>query len=54
MVVASNSRVRRYWQDNIRFLDRNIPLGFIDADKVPNLNRYPIVKKVNQTMWELQ
>lgn len=44
---------QRFWEQNILFGVNNIPRGFLDANKVPNLDRYPLALKLNQAMWEL-
>jgi hypothetical protein len=52
-VVPRNERERRFWQANIEFGDRNIPRGFIDANKIPNFSRYHAAQQINQSMWML-
>lgn len=44
---------RKLWDENIVFGERNIPLGFFDTNKVPNLARYEVIQRVNQSMWAL-
>jgi hypothetical protein len=44
---------RDLWEENLAFGERNIPHGFFDPNKVPNFDRYPVVRQVNQSMWAL-
>jgi hypothetical protein len=39
-----------YWKENLEFAKRNAPLGFLDANKVPTLNRYPAAQRLNNSM----
>lgn len=43
----------RLWQDNVEFGNRNIPKGFFDAWKIPNVSRYRVTREINQAMWKL-
>jgi len=52
-VVPRTIYERRFWDENIAFGERNIPRGFFDANKVPNLARYEVIQRVNQSMWDL-
>ena len=44
---------RRFWPSNLEFGERNIPKGFLDANKIPLLDRYPIARGCAQTMYLL-
>jgi hypothetical protein len=53
VVVPRNPREQKFWDDNLEFGHRNLPKGFLDANKVPNFDRYPVAQRVNHTMWVL-
>ena len=52
-VVPRTPRERAFWDENVAFGKRNIPRGFFDGSKVPNLDRYVVVQQINQSMWAL-
>jgi hypothetical protein len=52
--VARSAREASYWSENIDFGKRNAPRGFLDPNKVPNFDRYPIAKVISQSMWTLK
>jgi len=52
-VSPRNDRERAYWDENLSFFKRNLPYGFIDSAKLPTFNRYPLVQKIQNAMWEL-
>lgn len=54
LVKPRNETERGYWIGNREFGRNNLPLGFFDANKLPNLNRYRVVQRVNDTMWRLK
>ena len=54
VVSPQNERQRRLWPENLKFGERNLPLGFFDVDKLPTFNRYPLVQIVQNTMWALR
>jgi hypothetical protein len=43
-----------YWDQNIKVGQRSISNSFLDANKIPNLGRYPVAQDLNQAMWELK
>lgn len=53
VVTPRNQSERGHWDENLAFGERNIPRGFFDPNKVPNFDRYPVVQKINQSMWAL-
>jgi len=53
-VQPRHQREQALWDQNILFGLRNIPKGFLNADKIPTLNRYPVVQNLNQAMWQLK
>jgi hypothetical protein len=53
IVVPRSEHERILWEANIEFGERNIPRGFIDANKIPNFDRYNAAQQVNQSMWVL-
>jgi hypothetical protein len=50
-VSPRNAREQAFWESNIEFGKRNLPLGFFDADKLPYLDRYPAAQHLGQAMW---
>jgi len=54
VVKPQNETEGGYWIENKEFGRRNLPLGFFDANKLPNLDRYRVVQRVNSTMWRLK
>jgi len=52
-VTPRTQHERDLWDANMAFGERNIPRGFIDPNKVPNFDRYPVVQEVNQSMWAI-
>lgn len=53
VVKPKNANQEKYWPNNINFGLHNIPKGFFDPDKIPNLDRYPLAKEVSGAMWRL-
>lgn len=53
-VSPRNSIEQGYWTENIKLVERNINFGFMDANKLPTLERYPLAQKLNHTMWALR
>ena len=54
VALERNARIiSKYWDQNIEFGERNLPLGFFDASKLPTFDRYPVVQQIQQTMWAL-
>jgi hypothetical protein len=54
IVNPQNDRQRYLWPENLKFGERNLPLGFFDVNKLPTLDRYPLVKNIQNTMWALR
>jgi hypothetical protein len=52
-VVPKSEIEKLMWGANIEFGERNIPLGFFDTKKIPNNNQYPLVQKINDSLWRL-
>jgi len=52
-VHPRHNRERMFWDENLRHGRRNLQLGFIDPAKLPTFDRYPLVQKIQQTMWVL-
>lgn len=53
-VQPRNQTEQKYWDDNISFGLRNVRKGFLNSDKIPTLNRYPVAQTLNQAMWQLK
>ena len=54
VVSPRNQTEQHYWTENIKFAGRNIGLGFMDANKLPTLNQYPLAQRLNHTIWALR
>ena len=54
IVHPRDSKERELWDENIRRVPDNLARGFIDANKVPTWDRYPIAQTVGQAMWLLK
>ena len=52
-VAPRTEQERQIWEENIAFGDRNLPRGFIDPNKIPNFQRYPLAQEISQCMWML-
>ena len=48
-----NDREAGFWADNNARGPQLLARGFIDQKMIPNLERYPITKKLSQGMWLL-
>ena len=48
-----SDRERGFWKANLEFGERNIPRGFLDGAKVPNLDKYAVAQEINDAMWAL-
>ncbi len=48
-----NEREKSFWNDNTSNLPRNLALGFIDINKLPNIDACPMAKNINNSMWML-
>jgi hypothetical protein len=53
VVVPSNPREKKFWDGNLSLCPNTVIRGFIDADKIPRLDRYPIVQTIGQAMFLL-
>ena len=54
LVHPRNDREKKFWDENLRFGENNLPLGFFDANKIPTFDRYPLVQRIQNTMWALR
>ena len=54
VVLPRNPTEHNYWTENMKFAEKNIRLGFLDANKLPTLKQYPLAQKINNTMWALR
>ena len=53
-VLPQNPNEMRVWLENIKYLDKKIPSGFIQLKLLPYNNTYPLVKKCYDTLWILK
>lgn len=53
-VNPRNDQERSYWNSNLEFGRRNIPKGFMDPNKIPLWDRYPIAQRVLHSCWLLR
>lgn len=54
VVLPRNPTEQYYWIENMKFAEKNIGLGFMDANKLPTLKQYPLAQKLNNTIWALR
>lgn len=54
LVQPRNETEKKYWLDNTKRGDSNIQRGFLDSSIVPNLEEYPTIKDIAQSMWLLK
>lgn len=52
-ITARNAKENKYWLDNNRRIPINISRGFIDTNRIPNLDPYPCTRRINQAMFLL-
>ncbi len=52
-IKPQNVKQENLWPENLKFAERNLPLGFFDVNKLPALDRYPLVQNIQNTMWVL-
>ena len=48
-----NERERAFWDQNLELGDKHLSLGFFDVNKIPTFDRYPLVQRIQDTMWAL-
>ena len=54
-IIPNTDRKRLFWEENVKFLERNLPYGFIDVNKVPYIKeRYPYCQYLGNLMWRLK
>jgi hypothetical protein len=53
-VVPANSRESAYWSENLRVVSDTLIRGFVDPNKIPNRDPYPIAQEISQAMWLLK
>lgn len=53
-VVPKNEREKAFWVDNNKRGFDLISRGFLDSHLVPNLNAYPTIQNIAQSMWLLK
>ncbi|MEJ2182729.1 MAG: hypothetical protein P8Y66_04320 [Nitrospirota bacterium] len=52
-ILPRNAAQRKFWPENLRVCSGTIQRGFIDPDKIPTLDRYPIIQAIQQAMYLL-
>lgn len=52
-LIPRNETERRYWQANLEFGRQNLSKGFMDANKIPTFDRYPLAQLIGQALWQL-
>lgn len=52
-VRPRNLREAFFWDSNLNEIPQNIRCGFVNTDRVPNLNRYPTTRSANDTLSRL-
>ena len=51
IVFPKSETAKRYWDDNVLQLKNTINRGFIDTNKIPNIEICPTTKKINNAMY---
>jgi len=54
VVAPRNAKERVYWDENKVVLSNSLGRGFLDPNKIPTFDRYPIAKTIAQSMWLLK
>lgn len=50
-LMGRSDREKEFWPENSRVISRNLPAGFIDADKIPSMHdQFAVTAKVNNEM----
>ncbi len=52
-IEPKNKREARFWIENLSVCDDTIQRGFIDANKIPNRDSYPLAKRIAQSLYLL-
>lgn len=50
-ILPKTVNEKKYWDNNIVLLKKNIDRGFIDTNKIPNREMCPITQKINNAMY---
>ncbi len=54
-IVPKTVSQRHYWEENIKFIERNLSSGFMDVNKIPYIKeRYPETQYLGNLMWRLK
>jgi len=53
-VMPRGPREKALWNANAVVISKTILRGFIDPNKVPTFNGYPIIQRISQSMWLLK
>lgn len=53
-IQPSNANEARYWDENAKWVPKNIYAGFIDGNKIPRRKPYPVARKVGDALFRLQ
>ena len=54
-IAPKNDSQRHYWEENIKFIKKNLSNGFIDVNKIPYIKeRYPEFQYLGNLMWRLK
>lgn len=49
-IQPRNGNEKRYWPENLSVCENNLKKGFLDTNKIPNYDRYPTAKNINNSM----
>jgi hypothetical protein len=53
-VHPRNEKENKYWSQNLTLCRSTIKRGFIDSNKIPTWDRYPISQLIGNTMWQVK
>jgi hypothetical protein len=54
VVSPRNAREKSFWDENMVVGSSSLERGFLDPNKIPTFNRYPIAQSIAQSMWLLK
>jgi len=54
IVAPRNAREKSFWDENLVVGANSLQRGFLDSNKLPTFDRYPIAQTISQSMWLLK
>ena len=53
-VAPRSTTEKSFWDENVKVVSNSLQRGFVDSNKIPTFNRYPISQDISQAMWLLK